>query len=320
MTIMEILVVVAIIAVLVALLLPAVQRARESSRRMKCLANLRQIGIALHNYHDVHRVLPFGVGWDDHPTAGHIGTLDDRRYSCHSLILPYLEQTAVHKAIDFNVAPFHPYVSAETGPNGQLGVNAAAATVPLDVFTCPSDLDRMPFPWGTNNYRSCNGSTWSGRSGNGMFGQISSVRFRDVTDGLSQTAMFCERVKGTGSPNNLDPLADVYNLQNLWTEADFREACFVLDWENPAAYTTRDYDSGQTWLEGNMNWTRYNHGMGPNSLSCKNGTTWDGVVMTASSRHSQGVNLLMGDGSARFISDSIDNREWRAMGTIKDDK
>lgn len=320
MTIIELLTVVAIIAVLIALLIPAVQQVRESSRRMKCLANLRQFGIASHNYHDAHRVLPFGVGFDEHPTVGHIGTLNDRRYSCHSLLLPYLEQSQVYAAINFNVAPFHPYVSALTGPGGELGVNAIAATAKLDVFNCPSDLDRMPFPWGTTNYRSCNGSSWSGRNGNGMFGQISSVRFGDVVDGLSQTAMFSERAKGTGSPNVLDHLSDVYNLDNLWTESDFRDACDVVDWKNPSAYTTRDYDSGQTWLEGNMNWTRYNHSLGPNRLSCKNGTTWNGVAMSASSRHTGGVNLLMGDGSAQFVSDSIDIQEWRAMGSINGDK
>ncbi len=153
-----------------------------------------------------------------------------------------------------------------------------------------------------------------------MFGQISSVRFGDVVDGLSQTAMFGERAKGTRSPNVLDHLSDVYNLDNLWTESDFRDACDVVDWKNPSAYTTRDYDSGQTWLEGNMNWTRYNHSLGPNRLSCKNGTTWNGVAMSASSRHTGGVNLLMGDGSAQFVSDSIDIQEWRAMGSINGDK
>lgn len=315
-TIIELLVVISVIGLLVALLLPAIQQAREASRRLKCVNNLKQIGLALHNYHDAHRVLPFGVGWDDHPTSGHVGTLNDRRYSCHSLLLPYLDQKVVYEQINFNIAPFHPYVSAEVGPTGQLGDNAAAATVSLDVFLCPSDTDRMRFPWGRNNYRSCNGSTWNGRHEDGMFGQISSVRFRSVKDGLSQTAMFCERMKGTGDPNAIDLRSDTYNIPNLWTENDFRLTCAVLDSTNPAAYTTRDYDSGQTWLEGNMNWTRYNHLLPPNELSCKNGTTWDGVAMSATSLHPGGVNLLLGDGSSRFVSNSINDVVWRALGSI----
>lgn len=312
----ELLVVMAVIALLIALLLPAIQFAREASRRMKCTNNLKQIGLALHSYHDSHSVLPFGVGWDAHPFAGHIGTLDDRRYSCHSLILPYLDQSPVYAQINFNLAPFHPYVSAMTGPSGELGENGAAAIARIDVLVCPSDLDRMPFPWGRTNYRSCNGTSWNGRNLDGMFGQVSSVRLSSVRDGLSQTAMFSERMKGTGDPNQTDPRSDVYNIQNLWSENDFRHACRALDWENPSAYATRDYDSGQTWLEGNMNWTRYNHSLTPNTLSCKNGTTWDGVAMSATSRHSGCVNLTLGDGSVRSVSENIDDSIWRALGTI----
>ena len=315
-SLIEVLVVIAIIGILIALLLPAVQSARETSRRATCLGNLRQIGIALHNYHDSHSVLPFGVGWDSHPNSGNIGDANDRRYSCHSLLLPYLEQRPTYELIDFNIAPFLPYFSAQTGPNGEKGPNGAAAMTRIRVFVCPTDLDQMPFIWGRNNYRSCNGNTWSGRNGNGMFGQISSVRFGDVTDGLSQTAMFCERNKGTGSPNQKDPSSDVYNMPNVWTEVDFRNECQQLDWQNSANYTTRDYDGGQTWLEGNMNWTRYNHCLPPNSLSCKNGTTWDGNVMSASSRHGPGVNLLLGDGSGRFVSNTVDVNVWRAIGSI----
>lgn len=316
-TIIELLVVITVMAILVALLLPAVQQVREASRKTNCLSNLKQLGIALHNYHDVHRVLPFGVGHDNDNGPGSRGTLDDRRYSCHSQLLPFLEQAPTYDALDFNVAPFHPYISAETGPNGEIGINGSAATVKVPAFVCPSDLDRMPFVWGTNNYRTCNGDTWSGRQGNGMFGQISSVRFGSVSDGLSHTAMVSERCKGTGSPNDLDPLSDVYDIDNLWNEDDFREACGSLPTSDPASYTSRDYDSGQTWLEGNMNWTRYNHMLTPNRQSCKNRTTWDGVAMTASSRHHQGVNLLLGDGAARFISDAVDASLWKALGTIR---
>jgi len=320
-TLIELLVVIGVLAVLVALLIPAVQRARESMRRIQCANNLKQIGTALHNYHGSHNVLPFGVGADRDDFVSSWGSLDDRRYSALSQLLPYLDQAAVYSQINFNVAPFHPYVNAATGDtevaesNGTLVTNGSAAVAVLPAFLCPSDVDRLQSLWGHNNYRSCNGSTWSGRKGNGMFGQISSVRFSAVSDGLSNTAMFSERAKGTWDHAVYDPLSDLYDLAGIWTEDAFREACHAL---NPATAATyhQDVEAGQNWLEGNMNWTRYNHLVPPNRVSCKNGLTWDGVAMAASSRHAGGVNLLLGDGSLRFISELIDEPAWRGLGTI----
>ena len=194
-------------------------------------------------------------------------------------------------------------------------VNGEAAKVHIPVFLCPSDLDRLDSIWSHNNYRTCNGSTWSGRRGNGMFGQVSSVRFAHVTDGLSQTAMVSERVKGTSNKAVFDDLSDLYDLAGIWTEASFRNACEHLTATTAAAYN-QDIESGQTWLEGNMNWTRYNHVLPPNKISCKNGFTWDGVIMNASSRHNSGVNVLLGDGSVRFVADTVDGDLWRGLGTI----
>lgn len=312
-TLVELLTVIAIISLLVALLLPAVQQMREASRRTTCVNNLRQIGIALHNYHDSHSVLPFGVGAD---MDSSMGGANARRYSCHSQILPFLDQAVVYKMIDFNIAPFYPYYSAQTGPGGAVGPNGPAAKVRIPLFICPSDLDRMPFPWGRTNYRSCTGSNWNGRNSDGIFNQNSSVRLPDVEDGLTYTAMFSERRKGTGDPLVLDPPSDLYDISNLLTEAEFVWDCQLLDPNNPTAYSARDYDSGQTWLEGNMNWTRYNHLLRPNLYGCKNGVTWDGVSMPASSLHPGGVNVLMGDGAVRLFSDKIAIEVWRAMGTM----
>lgn len=320
-TLVELLVVIAIIGILAALLLPAVQMVREAARRAACLNNLKQIGIALQSYHAAHRVLPFGCGPDRDYWIPSLGTPDDRRYSAHSQLLPYLEQDNVYGVLDFRVAPFHPYVNAAMGhpevyasPEGLVD-NGRGAVVEIPVFLCPSDLDQLEPPWGHNNYRSCNGSTWSGRNGNGMFGQNSRTRFADVSDGLSNTAMFSERAKGTWNEFAYDARADLYDIGGVWSEDAFRQACGTLTAETATPYD-HDYDGGQTWLEGNMNWTRYNHVVAPNRISCKNGITWTGVAMAASSRHVGGVNVLMGDASVRFVDATIDEEAWQALGTI----
>jgi prepilin-type processing-associated H-X9-DG protein len=250
-----------------------------------------------------------------------LGTIQDRRYSTHSKLLPYLEQDVVYKAIHFNVAPFEPYMNAATGDAqvyaspATLVVNGQAAMATIPEFLCPSDIDLITCPWGHNNYRACNGSTWSGREGNGMFGQNSTTSFKDVRDGLSHTAMFSERAMGTWSRELYDPLADLYKMAGVWTEETFCSACAALTPETSRAYL-QDVEGGQTWLEGNMNWTRYNHVLPPNRIGCKNGLTWDGVVLPASSRHPGGVNVLMGDGSVHFVEPAVDESVWRATGTI----
>lgn len=149
-----------------------------------------------------------------------------------------------------------------------------------------------------------------------MFGQNSSVRLGDVTDGLSNTAMFSERCKGTWDHDVFDPLADIYDAAGIWSEETFRDHCLSLSPQQAAAYH-QNVDSGQNWLEANFNWTRYNHLTPPNHVSCKNGFTWDGVGMSASSRHAGGVNVLFGDGRVRMVSEYVDPATWRGLGTTR---
>lgn len=321
-TLIELSVAMAIVGILVALLLPAVQMAREAARRMSCANNLAQIGLSLHNYHDAHRVLPFGCGTDYDGVVSSLGTLQDRRYSAHSLILPQLDQANVYQRIDFHQAPFSPYINSGAydpecvASGGLSAANGEAATTVISVFLCPSDIDRLQSVWGHNNYRSCNGGGWHGRNGNGMFGQNSSVRLSMVSDGLSNTAMFSERCKGTWDHADFDHLADIYDIAGIWNEETFTEYCLSLSPEIAAAYH-QNVDAGQNWLEGNFNWTRYNHLVPPNRVSCKNGFTWDGVGMAASSRHRGGVNVLFGDGRVKFMSEAIDRTTWKHLGTIQ---
>ncbi len=313
-TLIELLVSIAVIAILVALILPAVQQAREAARRATCKSHLRQLALACHSYHDVHRILPYGVGPDADPSVSQPGTLEDRRYSAFVMLLPYIEQRAVYDLIDFNVAPFHPYTNAQLGPAGELGVNGPAAKTTIAVFLCPSDSAPGLSPWGEINYRTCSGNTWSARDGNGLFGQNRGMRVQDATDGLSQTALLGERLRGTYARAVTDVRRDLVPNGNVWTEDSFTDWCRGLDLAQAAGFPV-DSNSGKTWLEGNMTWNRYNHRLTPNRPSCKNGITWDGVVMTASSEHPGVVHVALGDGSVRAVSESIDLEAWRGVGS-----
>ncbi|HID76809.1 MAG TPA: DUF1559 domain-containing protein [Planctomycetaceae bacterium] len=315
-TLIELLVVVTIIGMLMALLLPAVQSAREAGRRMQCANNLKQIGLALANYQSAYTVYPFGCGADsDRPGRPTYTSPGNRRYSLHSQILPYLELNEVYELIDFTYPPFYPDTTGDPKTVTGRGPNEDAAQMTIPVFLCPSDHKGQNRPWGPNNYRSCNGSNWSGRKGDGLFGQGTAIRPADVRDGLSYTAAFCERVLGDDDKEAVDMEGDLFSLPAPWTEETFRRWCAQLG-PLEAASLYHDANGGMTWLEGNMNWTRYNHMLPPGLPSCKNGITWNGVAMTANSRHYGGVNLLLGDGSVRFVSNQVEPSVWRALGTI----
>jgi hypothetical protein len=243
----------------------------------------------------------------------------NRRYSLHSQLLPYVEQAALFHAINFYVAPFAPDETGDPSVVTGAGPNETAARTAVAVFLCPSDFDRMPLrPWGQTNYRSCNGSSWSGRAGDGMFGQSTRIRPANVRDGLSNTAAVSERIRGHDDYNVVDFAADLFRNPAPWTEATFRDWCMALTDAEAASFERNPSvaNSGMNWLEGNMTWTRYNHLLPPGSKSCANGLTWDGVAMTANSRHDRVVGLLLGDGSVRTVKDSVDPRIWRALGTI----
>jgi prepilin-type N-terminal cleavage/methylation domain-containing protein len=318
-TLIELLVTISIIGVLIGLLLPAVQRAREAGRRVQCQANLRQFGIALASYEAAAGVYPFGVGADFDKVISQIATPKNRRYSLHSQILPYLEQAPLFHQLNFFFQPFAPDETGDPAVVTGSGPNETAARTIVGVFLCPSDFDRMPSrPWGQTNYRSCNGASWSGRAGDGMFGQSTRIRTADIRDGLSNTAAMSERLRGHDDFAKLDVDADLFRNAAPWTEATFRAWCHGLS-DDEASILPRNpavANSGMNWLEGNMTWTRYNHLLPPGSKSCANGLTWDGVAMTANSRHARVVGLLLGDGSVRFVSQSVNPRVWSALGTI----
>jgi prepilin-type N-terminal cleavage/methylation domain-containing protein len=296
-TLIELLVVIAIIAVLVALLLPAVQQAREAARRSQCKNNLKQIGLALHNYEGSSRVFP-------------PGSISVSNATPHTQILPYLEQGNQYNQFNF---------SADL--NGAFNTAARAQTLP--VYICPSEIGAPGIAGaGKANYMQNMGANGSYFNTTGVFYRNSSVRMADVTDGLSNTALFAEIKLGpyAGGP---DPTP----IPATSTD-DFRVATGLGSWSAPAddinppaACESRANPAwlyrGEEYYRGIVVATFYTHTLNPNarlrdcvfSISVANGH------LAPRSYHVGGIQLVLGDGSVRFISDNINNATWRALGT-----
>ena len=211
-TLIELLVVIAIIAVLIALLLPAVQSAREAARRAQCTNNLKQIGLALHNYHTTNDVFPLGTSFNPVDTANDPGVWAS--WSAQALMLGYFEQGPLYNAINFSWGPL---ATGTTTSDGTGGINTTATHTLITSFVCPSD----PFAGGgqqnINNYASCFGTTglplyivnWSAPGGppyynqqpsgsTGMFTFAIPYGVRHCTDGTSNTVAYAEWLVGDG--------------------------------------------------------------------------------------------------------------------------
>jgi len=325
-TLIELLVVIAIIAILIGLLLPAVQKVREAAARTQCTNNLKQIGLALHNYHDAYQRFPTGKG------ASYPGAAGYARWSAHSQFLPFLEQDNLYKSIDFTHPPetpgmggVAPFMPAWQNPGR---VNATACRTLVKLFLCPSDGAAIPPDWpGQTNYLASQGSMWlcdvSERqpstlapqaTANGVFYYLSQVRITDIKDGTSNTALFSEKIRGQGSPN---PRSDMFMMMNTTSLDETYTVCSSL---NPNTATPLTSKEGASWVMGEMCCTTYNHVSTPNTRTCA-GMGFPGnmanmaMQVPPSSYHTGGVNVLFGDGDVRFISDGIDLGTWRALGS-----
>jgi prepilin-type N-terminal cleavage/methylation domain-containing protein/prepilin-type processing-associated H-X9-DG protein len=331
-TLIELLVVIAIIAVLIALLLPAVQSAREAARRAQCINNLKQIGIACHNYITSFQVLPFGKGASYDKIVP--GTPFYARWSAQSQLLLYIEQGVLFNSINFNLAPETPGMAGDVPfmpPYQNINrENATSCRTQVATFLCPSDpAPTLPNWSGGNNYLG-NMQTWAcdlgdnnpsvvspGDAPHGIFYYLSAVHIAGITDGTSNTAFFSEKLRGNGTRD-----ADARSDSMITASPTSMDATYqTCRNTNPMTATRLTHAQGGSWVMGEMCCSLYNHVSTPNTVTCaglgfaNNSMANMPMQVPPSSQHPGGVNTLFGDGSVKFIKNTLALQTWRALGT-----
>ncbi len=325
-TLIELLVVIAIIAILVALLLPAVQSAREAARRSQCKNNLKQLGLALHNYHETVGMLPrYIMGPQIDGAAGN----GWRSYGAHAMLLPYMDQatlydTTISRAIDEN----------RRASND--GANSADQAYGLDQvrlpsLECPSDPSQNTLAPTNYAYSMGPNMGWnvSIDQQNGAFNRDQWIAFRDFTDGTANTIAMSEQVTYEGSSPGPKDLTRVRNAgstggnngnEDSWPAELTQQEVEVLGQAVQGITSINGNKIGERWWRGQPGRNAFSTLLTPNSnypnatFHC-DGCNYDGRTMIgARSMHPGGVHALMVDGAVRFINDNIDWSTYQALG------
>lgn len=328
-TLVELLVVIAIIGVLIALLLPAVQAAREAARRSSCTNNLKQITLAMQNYHDVNKAFPISVTWSEAHAR--------RNFSDKVFMLPFLEEGTNLAQTDMQARPFDP-----GGWNGS--DNRLTQSLKLPVFNCPSQPGEWLGGQGNFTYAVNQGTSHNVHTGGpgqklgwGQHNGISSSwiweiqggkivlagtsdparRMAHVTDGTSKTAAYSEFVFFEWGKPSSPPRKRLFWTVDGTNTSEVRQACL-----NKAPGGGEDQGRsdmrGRAWAWSfSQVGSFYSHTMLPNERTChSHAGDWEGTGdYSASSEHPGGVNVGMTDGSVRFVGENISPAAWWAMGT-----
>jgi prepilin-type N-terminal cleavage/methylation domain-containing protein/prepilin-type processing-associated H-X9-DG protein len=294
-TLIELLVVIAVIGILISLLLPAVQKVRESANRTQCVNNLKQLGLAFHNYHDVNKALPFAAATAFYdPPAGFGNSFDRRTWFFY--LLPLIEQGNLYRQMAASIAT----------PPTSYTCYAPGATVTVPTMVCPSDrlgvknktFGTPTFDYFFGNYAACAGNSYftpagdgGGQQLNGMFFALSKTRFADVSDGLSQTLAASELV--------VAPDVTFY---------DTRGSIYDGISEGPLFSTI--YAPNNLSIGDNQVYCQSTP-----QAPCASSPTYTNAFQLARSYHPGGVNAVLGDGSVRFVSNNVDLNTWHALGS-----
>jgi prepilin-type N-terminal cleavage/methylation domain-containing protein/prepilin-type processing-associated H-X9-DG protein len=332
-TLVELLVVIAIIGVLVALLLPAIQSAREAARRAQCLNNLKQLGVAVHHYVSAEKRFPPGSvaktypGQPNHPQTFY-------RWSSLAHLLPFMENQSVRELLDLSLPLYMPGAGYPIADRNKVGVAQV-----LPEFLCPSDLGQpVKTKWGPTNYVACAGSGAGGGTPfetDGVFYVNSATAFAELGDGSSHTVAMSESL--LGEDTQLDTTTGFAGATPQRNYKFLLGFSAVSDLTDSKCNGTKSFNStmgngndprGFAWCSGEYRCASYNHYYPPNAANfdCITSVTVDPTIppqklhaaygwRTARSAHPGGVNVAFADGSLHFMRDDIDIGLWRGLST-----
>lgn len=301
-TLVELLVVIAIIGVLIALLLPAVQQAREAARRISCSNNLKQLGLAMHNYHDTHLSFPYAYRTLDNPPGGSgiTGGQTHARDTWFHRILPFIEQTALADLYESDSSTF---------PNGTTAALTQSQRTVVPGLYCPSNPTiNGPGANLTSGFQGTYGVCLSGsettgitttRNGKGMFFLESKTKFRDITDGTGNTIM-----AGEGIARRMDNTAGHGDLGQYWGGASWGASGFTTAEAPNTTLPDRPHSCKSTTVR---------------EAPCQSTSSTRGQQYNFSrSYHPGGVQVVLGDASVHFVPETINTDVFRDLGDRSD--